>query len=565
MNRRVALAILGLIALAALLGAYSSSATDEPALARFAPPGAMLYLEARDFSGLLARWNDSKQKGAWLGSANYEVFSRSRLFLRLKEASEQFAETAGLPPDLDFVTQAAGSQSALALYDIGKLQFLYIARMPSGQAERLALFDSRGKFEPRTAAGVTFYYRKQADTGREVAFATAGEFLLLATRDDLMAGALARIAGSKDASLESEGWWERSVAAAGPSGDLRMVLNLEKIVPSPYFRSYWVQRNITEMKAFSAAISDLRLSSAEFREERVLLKKDTEAAVDSDGGSVATAELVQLVPADAGVYVAAANPTADACLALLESKLLAPHPGPGPSAQTAPQVQLTSGETGGSGDMETRIDQPPFDTRALAATPSELKALLAKNSVEASLSAEGTEPGNDGVFVRLRTAVVLLGSADWDAAAVRTAIADFVRPMYTAGGLGVAWEEKAGHQELNGLWPLAVAVRGKYLILSDDPHWIGDISSQIGRQTAEQPARWIAGFNHGGEREQFLQLTRLLDYQAGRQGAAGREPEFFSDNMGSLSTVLSKVTSEKVVVRDAGGRVLQTVTYKWGE
>ena len=565
MNRRIALVFLLLVSLAALLGAHRSAATDEPALARFAPPGAMLYLEARDFSGLLARWNGSQQKTAWLGSANYEVFSRSRLFQRLKDASDQFAAAAGLAPDMNFVGQAAGSQSALALYDIGKLQFLYITRIPSGQVERSALLESRSKFEARTAAGTTFYYRKQADTGREVAFATAGDYLLLATREDLMAGALALLSGSKDPSVASEAWWARSVGAAGPSGDLRLVLNLEKIVPSPYFRSYWVQRNVGEMKTFSAAISDVRLSGSEFREERVLIKKDEAASGASAGGSAAVAALARMVPDGAGVYVSAANPTPEACLAMLESRLLSPHPGPGAAAQTAPQVQLGSGETGGSGDMETRIDQPPFDSRALAATPNSLKDLLAHNPVEASLAVGGTEVSKDGVFVRLHTAVVLLGSAEWNGTAVRSAISDFAGPTLTAGGLGVSWSEKSGYQELDGLWPLAVAVRGKYLVISDHAGWMEQILSRTGQEAAAQPALWIAGFNHARERQPFLELTRLLDYQPGNQGAEGREPEFFSGNMASLSAVLTKVASEKIAVRDAGDKVLQTVTYEWAE
>jgi hypothetical protein len=36
-----------------------------------------------------------------------------------------------------------------------------------------------------------------------------------------------------------------------------MTLNLAAIVRSPYFRSYWVQQNITEMKQYTAALSDL--------------------------------------------------------------------------------------------------------------------------------------------------------------------------------------------------------------------------------------------------------------------------------------------------------------------
>ena len=82
----------------------------------------------------------------------------------------------------------------------------------------------------------------------------------------------------KDSTIDAEPWFARSVAAAGPVGDLRMVLNLEKIVPSPYFRSYWVQQNISDMKSYSASVSDLFRSGNEYREERVLLKKLGDAA-----------------------------------------------------------------------------------------------------------------------------------------------------------------------------------------------------------------------------------------------------------------------------------------------
>ena len=64
-----------------------------------------------------------------------------------------------------------------------------------------------------------------------------------------------------------------------------MVLNLEKIVPSPYFRSYWVQQNITDLKQYSAAISDLTFSGKEYREERILLRKTpAPAEATAEGG-----------------------------------------------------------------------------------------------------------------------------------------------------------------------------------------------------------------------------------------------------------------------------------------
>src|SRR5260370_40178900 len=236
--------------------AYEKGPPSETPLSGYVPAGAMLYLEAKDFSSLLADWNSSPQKRSWVESSNYEVFSRSRLFLRLKGAGDQFATAAGLPPDMKFLSQVAGAHSVLALYDIGNLQFLYITYLPSAKSMQTTLWQTRAKFEPRSAGGANFYVRRDPESQKEVAFAVSGDYLLLATREDLLAGALQLMSGSQNRTAESEQWWSQSVAAAGAPGDLRMVLNLEKIVPSPYFRTYWVQQNITDLTQYSAAVSD---------------------------------------------------------------------------------------------------------------------------------------------------------------------------------------------------------------------------------------------------------------------------------------------------------------------
>src|SRR5262249_2303694 len=153
-----------------------------------------------------------------------------------------------------------------------KLEFLYVTRASSGFANS-ALWQTRSKFESRAAAGLNFYYRKDPESEREVAFAATGDYVLLATRGDLIAGALETIAQGQGHSIEEDGWWTRAVRSAGAPGDLRMVLNLEKMVPSPYFRSYWIPQNITEMKQFSAAVSDLTRQGSDFREERMLFRK----------------------------------------------------------------------------------------------------------------------------------------------------------------------------------------------------------------------------------------------------------------------------------------------------
>ena len=76
--------IAAIAALVAAGFAFQQVANTPRELASLIPPGPLLYLEAKDFHSLLREWNSSGTKAAWLKSANYEVFSRSRLLQRLE-------------------------------------------------------------------------------------------------------------------------------------------------------------------------------------------------------------------------------------------------------------------------------------------------------------------------------------------------------------------------------------------------------------------------------------------------------------------------------------------------
>lgn len=563
--------ILSAIALAcAALGwiTYLAAAPVPPLLSKYVPAGPLVYLEAKDFSTLLSDWTSSPQKKQWLTSDNYEVFSRSRLFLRLKSASDQFAAAAGLPPDMNFLSQVAGKRSVFALYDIGNLQFLYITYLPSAKSVQTTLWQTRSNFEPRSAGGVNFYLRRDPQSQREVAFAVSGDYLLLSTREDLMAGALQLMAGKQDRTVEGEQWWAQATAAAGQAGDLRMVLNLEELVPNGYFRTYWVQQNITDLKQYSASVSDLFRSSKQYREERVLIRKEEPKQASSSDGVAAAAEVVRLVPGDAGVYEAEASPTSDTSFALLETKLLAPHLGPAPPPQVAPQVQLTSGEQGSGSDLEMRIDLAPAEGRAAQQSVSALKELLDKTPLLASLQVQSTTPDQAGVFVRIHSAVVLVAGTEWNQDAVHSALTDFVRPGLTASQLGVGWQQKSGCQELEGLWPLVASVRGKYLLVSDDPALAEAILANFSRKSDRKPADLLAGFNHQQERANFARFSNVVDRpNATIVNAENRrgEPQFFSNNMASFSSTLAAVSGEKIEVRSEGNNERQTVIYEWAQ
>jgi len=538
--------------------------------AAFMSSGSLLFLESPDFAALVHDWESSREKQKWLASDNYQVFSRSRLFLRLQEAQQQFA-TAGAPPDMALLDSVAGEQSALALYDIGNLEFLYITRMPSARAMQNVLWTNREKFAPRKAADIPYYVRTEPEKSRLVAFATSGDYLLLATSEDLMAGALALLSGKSQPALQDENWFKSAVSPAGPAGDLRMVLNLPLLVKSPHFRSYWIQRNITALKAYSAEVADIHRSPTEIREDRVLLKSDSPGGAEPRASeSAAMAELLGMVPAQEGIYRAWSAPAAGTVLDLLTQEILAPHSGPGVPSQISPSVALTQGQTGSESDLETRIDVLPLQGTTGAPGTEALKKLLNAAPLEAALEFRRLQNIGPSAFIEPHCAILLRSSAPWDSEAARIALRTAIEDLWTTSQIGVNWVENregnADYYHLNGLLPLAIATKGPILIVADSAETLKPLLTHSQITEAGQNVIYAAGFRHSAERENIVKMMRLIETPlaqpyGGMQGRPGRQPLFFSENLASLSQSLESIESESLVVEDRGSQLRQTVTY----
>jgi len=595
-RQRLAIGAVGVIFVAgAGWAAFQNNSPVVPQMASMLPQGALLTIEAKDFAGLLKRWNESPQKAAWLKSDNYSVFSNSRLFGRLGGAQDEFAQTAGLPPDMNFLNEVAGTRSIFAWYDIGNLEFLYITRMPSGAMEKTRLMQTRGKFSRRQAGGQTFYVKtggQETDPqgnsvqgqARTVAFATAGDWLVLGTREDLVAGALtlmgkARTAETASDSVVGEPWFADARAAAPQEpGDLRMTLNLEKIVPSPYFRHYWVQQNITEMKQYRSAVSDLYAGTGDFREERVLLAKSTS---EDAGGNPDLKALTALLPAHAGVWRAVSSPGVDAALASVDEKLLQRRTGVYQDMRIAPQGDVSVPTAGSTGDLETRIDaEDPTRISAHADPLTALRQTLADSSVEAMMTVSRTGEATDGIWIPFQSAVVLSSTQEWNAKAIEDALRAAMQARLTAGGLGVEWKTvqsaQGSYEEMGLARPLAVAVRGRLCLLADDPALMQEMLEHASRQPnaasgkALSQATMLAGFDLGPERGSFARWSALVDRSSAGagpkvgDGAGGTHtPAFFSDNMRGLGDVFSALDGERFAESRNGPLTRQTVTYLW--
>ena len=548
-------------------------------MAGMLPPGALLTIEAPDFAGLLHSWSGSPEASAWMRSANYSFFANSRLFGRLSAAQDEFASAAKLSDaGTSLLDQVAGGQSVFAWYDIGELQFLYITRMPASRAQQSALFAQRPSFHRRQVGSSVFYVRTETVPGssrqRTVAFASVGDLLLLSTREDLMAGALTLIGAPVGESVAKEPWYVDALTAhpAGPRpADLHMVLNLERIVPTPYFRSYWIQGNVSEFKTYRSAVSDLYRESvageSRFREERTVLMKQEAATSEADPDLGA---LAALVPPGTGVFRAQATTDSAGAIALLNEKLLTHQTDTSTRQTSAPDPDATASLAGNSSDLETRIDTPA-PVPASAATEA-LGHLLDAAGLQATLSL-GTTSASSGLFLSIHSAVVMRTSRRLDQSALADALQQALRGNLTASNLGIEFRPVSANPaifELSGPKPLFVAQSsaraGELTLLSDDEPTLQATLARVDAAAPSVQAIFLAGFDHTVERQPFSRLTGLIDGPAEEpvtENPTPSVPAFFSGNIRSLSDTFSRLASEQVLVRHEGSHLHQTVIYRW--
>lgn len=544
-----------------------------PQLPGLMPEGALLYLEAKDFNALLHDWNSSDEKRAWLAGDSYQAFSRSRLFERLSQAQNEFSAAAGLTTDSGFLGGVAGGQSCLAVYDIGKLEFVYVTRMDQATVESTPLWQLRTSFEPRTEGTAQFFVRNDQQSSRTAAFAMNSGWLILATREDLIAGVLARLQTPGARSMTGEGWFADAVKQApGPQGELRMVLNLDKLVRSPYFRSYWVQQNASEMKQYRTALSDLYRTAANDREERLLLRRP-EA---QPGSTIDVASLAALAPPDAEFFSAQASPSHDAQLQTLRDNLLEVKPKQSETLDLIAPPAPTPTNAGDNSMLDVRIDQAPVVV-ARADPYQPLGAALGAAQPVSMMQVFVTQPSSSGDFLRIDSAMVIEAENNWDETRLREAITIALQPGLTAGRIGVGWDPRSGASGnsfgLTGRLPLFVAVRDKQLFLANNADLLDRMLArrQNAAQVASSGVTYTAVFHHSSrEQENFRSLFTQIDHGGSATTGdgqamtlAGQGPPFFSGNITSLSRMFQAVNEETMEEEDQGEKVFQTVVYQW--
>jgi hypothetical protein len=383
---------------------------------------------------------------------------------------------------------------------------------------------------------------------------------VVSTREDLLTQALELLRGNTTArSVNGESWYQDAVRSMGNAANnrvaLRLVMDVPGVIRTPYFRSYWIQRNTADLRGYSALLSQLTRRANAFEEDRVLIRS---AEVPVAAHDSATVELQKFIPDNVGLSRIWDTSSADFAMNLISEKFFADGSVRFVERQNAPVVNLDA-SAGSEGDFQTRIDEAPKPSLAGTLTLAPLKTIMESAGIQAVLHLESSLPLNDSTFVGTDAALALRASRPWNPAEVQSALTSAAASYQTVNAIGLQWRNVTSggrtFVQWDGLVPLTIYVDGLTLWIGRTP---GLLSSALGHSTTAtpQPAAYLARYNHRAELAPYLKMMRMLDLSDQANYSA-----FFSDNIGSLASTLDVIQSVAIRTEDAPLVQRQVITY----
>jgi hypothetical protein len=605
-------------------GQQARPVAEQLRLAGAMPVGAMVYVQARDLSGLMKVWLSSSIHEKFYKSASFNAFSKSRIYLKLQDRKKDFETALGFGLDESRLAELAGGMSAISIYDIGNLELVFITEVARERAVATALFKQAPQFQERPSANGVYYVRDVTTDGGELrqqfCFAHVGGKLIVTTTEGLMVRTLGNIKAAGSDSLLANVVGTIEGAKGFASHEVTMWLDQARLNRNRHFNSYWIHHNIAGPAGASLAniesgVLDLRITPQGMNEQRWF--KMGAGSQKPGGGDTANkniaaisgnqaSALLRFAPADAQFVEVRAQSSAaelnDAISQALFGKLPA-------GTVTRPDVPDHTRSNSSNEDdyvarteryskLDTRFDADVDDAQApkrgqapagKQSSPAPVPAAPDFASILARLSPlcyselvrSKSEAGKP--FVRFERAVVIEMKSDagLDRTAVERVITDEMRARFVVAGVDprLAWQDETGVRYLaQSLLEqgAAYSISGKYMVFASSKEFARDIL-----QAASVPALGAAAKLDGAL--EFYALVRVAEAKPvfdklmskldGKEenGAAkqdedeeegGRTVKFFSDN---LSSLISASTVREVRIRreTSGAMIAEQLVYSW--
>ena len=271
---------------------------QKESLAANLPSKALVYLESQNLSGQLGQLLDSGFSAKFSKTQAYKDFTVSKLFNKLGDRIKGLEEATEFGFNLKNLRTLAGDLSALALYDIGELKFVFITRVDQQKVVASSLWGLRDKFETRKATAIAQDYWVKEENGGRVTFAfTFHNGYLVAGTDVVNFEKTLELMGKEGENLLKNARFAGALQPVKKAEDLLLYLDMKAIQATPYWKSYWVYGNQDELKSIDTAAITLKIAAGELKESRFfsLDSADTKANSNFTG-------LAEILPAGMGYY-----------------------------------------------------------------------------------------------------------------------------------------------------------------------------------------------------------------------------------------------------------------------
>jgi hypothetical protein len=287
------------------------------------PRGALVYLQFEDLPGFIKLWNNSGFKDKYLQSQNFDDLSKRHLGMKIASRWREFSDAAGFPIDLDLLSGLADKRAAVAVYDIGKLDLVFIAPMKAELFEATRLMQDSNKFDDEQLDDGTHIYHVDVDADRgrqkqQILFAHVKNRLIIATSEKLLAQTISIITGRLRKNALADDPSFATLAGRTTPKTMTVWVDQSALNADYYFKRYWLMSEVGSLKNIRSGIFDLSINDSEIVEDREFLLKEAaaaEAVPASDSN-----ELLARVPPDTP-YLKIERATTDAVQKSLASML----------------------------------------------------------------------------------------------------------------------------------------------------------------------------------------------------------------------------------------------------
>ena len=304
MKRLITVALASIAVAFIVFARTAHVAKSEYALAQDLPRGAFVYAQFSDLPALIEGWDHSQLKERYLNSTNYRQLQQRHLILKLLSRWEEFNTALGFQLDVATISGASENRAALAVYDIGQLDLVFIAPLSEEKIALSQFFTNKDQFEEAETPGGDVYYRQavEADHGRQkqvLAFATLNGRFILATNENLLLRTIANVnrRNSKDSLADDPAFTNLSKKLKPHL--VTVWVDQTKLNNDYYFKHYWLLQNMDQLKGIRAGMFDLEQQKGRWIEHREFLTTSKDSSV---GAAIPVAELRRLysmVPEDA--------------------------------------------------------------------------------------------------------------------------------------------------------------------------------------------------------------------------------------------------------------------------